>query len=113
MEWGQHHCVTPTVEITADQVPLKQNRSPTISLVQYCMWPPTHVQLKCDGYNISVQGLPREYIHITALRVQIPYSVDFMKLDECMTLWGEPEQVHMQNLEQLHVHRLSMTIIRM
>jgi len=30
-------------------------------------------------------------------------------LDECMTLWGEPERAHVQNMEQLHVHRLYMT----
>jgi len=24
------------------------------------------------------------------------------KLDECMTLWGEPEQVHMQNVDKVH-----------
>jgi len=23
-------------------------------------------------------------------------------LDECMTLWGEPERVHMQNMDQVH-----------
>ena len=71
MQWGQHHCVIPTVQ-TVDQVPLKQNRgSPTISLVQYCMWPPAHVQLKCDGYICTRASLG---IHITALRVQIPCS---------------------------------------
>ena len=26
------------------------------------------------------------------------------KLHECMRLWGEPKQVHMQNTEQLPVH---------
>ena len=25
-------------------------------------------------------------------------------LDECMTLWGKPEQVHVLNVEQLHAH---------
>jgi len=24
-------------------------------------------------------------------------------LDECMTLWGEPERVYVRNVEQLHV----------
>ena len=24
-------------------------------------------------------------------------------LDECMTVWGEPERVYVQNVEQLHV----------
>jgi len=23
---------------------------------------------------------------------------------ECRTLWGEPERVHVQNMEQLHAH---------
>jgi len=25
-------------------------------------------------------------------------------LDECTTLWGEPDQVHLQNMEQLNAH---------
>jgi len=29
---------------------------------------------------------------------------DRSKLVECRTLWGEPEQVHVQNMEQLHAH---------
>ena len=28
-----------------------------------------------------------------------------------MTLWGKPERVHVQNMEQLHVDRLYMTVI--
>jgi len=43
----------------------------------------------------------------------LPYS-HFMphglQLDECTTLWGEPDQVHMQNIEQNIEH---MTVIRM
>jgi len=30
-----------------------------------------------------------------------------------MILWGKPERVHVQNMEQLHVDRLYMTAIRM
>ena len=28
----------------------------------------------------------------------------FLKLDECMTLWGEPDRVHGQNIKQLHTY---------
>jgi len=31
-------------------------------------------------------------------------QLETLILDECMTLWGEPEQLHMNNVEQLHVH---------
>jgi len=28
----------------------------------------------------------------------------YILLVECRTLWGEPERVHVQNVEQLHAH---------
>jgi len=28
----------------------------------------------------------------------------YLQLVECRTLWGEPERVHVQNMEQLHAH---------
>jgi len=31
-------------------------------------------------------------------------SILYLQLDECMTLWGEPEWVHMQNVDQLHAY---------
>ena len=30
------------------------------------------------------------------------HSCVILKLDECMTLWGEPDQVRVQNMEQLN-----------
>ena len=30
-------------------------------------------------------------------------SLSLLRLDECTTLWGEPERMYMQNMEQLHV----------
>jgi len=29
---------------------------------------------------------------------------EIILLEECRTLWGEHEQVHVQNMEQLHAH---------
>jgi len=40
------------------------------------------------------------YTHITHLHT---FSCSSHLLDECMTLWGEPERVYVQNVEQLHV----------
>ena len=31
-------------------------------------------------------------------------NTNFPLLDECKTLWGEPERLHMNNMEQLHAH---------
>jgi len=33
-----------------------------------------------------------------------------MQLVECRTLWGEPERVHVQNMEQLPFIRMSLSI---
>ena len=34
----------------------------------------------------------------------IAASTGLIELVECRTLWGEPEQVHVQNMEHLHAH---------
>ena len=40
-----------------------------------------------------------------AINVQMYVNLSFiakLQLDECMTFWGEPERVYVQNVEQLH-----------
>ena len=32
-------------------------------------------------------------------------------LEDCMTLWGEPKRVHMQNVEQLNAHDCHQNVI--
>ena len=36
-------------------------------------------------------------LHVHSLKILV-------LLDECITLWGEPEWVHAQNVDQLHAH---------
>ena len=39
-----------------------------------------------------------------SILVTLISGLEFMALDECMTLRGRCEQVHVQNVDQLHAH---------
>ena len=42
------------------------------------------------------------YTHSPDVKITNHLATNLL-LDECMTLWGEPERVYVQNVEQLHV----------
>ena len=51
----------------------------------------------------TIDGKPLEQVsEYTLNNVETENSPDIL-LDECTTLWGEPERMYMQNVEQLHV----------
>jgi len=51
----------------------------------------------CNG-EIYISGEPERAPHR-----RVCCGISLYILDECMTLWGEPERVYVQNVEQLHV----------
>jgi len=42
-----------------------------------------------------------------AYSIFIPSACDIYILDECTPLWGEPDRVHVQNMEQLNAYTSS------
>ena len=42
-------------------------------------------------------------LRLAPIKVTVLCGLGTALLDECMTLWGEPERVYVQNVEQLHV----------
>ena len=56
-----------------------------------------------DKCTISQVELDHTYLTSNLYHTHA-WSYKLIKLVECRTLWGEPERVHVQNMEQLHAH---------
>jgi len=54
-----------------------------------------------------VERARRQPVGVVTEAVRMRTRIQFLDctiiLDECTTLWGEPERVYVQNVEQLHV----------
>jgi len=40
----------------------------------------------------------------SAIRTELSLQGHDIETTKCTTLWGEPDQIHMQNMEQLHTY---------
>ena len=84
-----------TVEIASADLPLHMHTSNFSIMIEYL-----HLSISDDVTRIGHWSLCKVVI---VSCVYICKQVNY-RLDNCTTLWGERELVHVQNVEQLHAH---------